>query len=104
MMLYCLGQNAYMRQIKALYPNIVASADDIVIFHNDLETDATEIIKHAKHYGLTINADKCRSSQRGQEVAFPGCPCLATAFIYSHQSDSDGEPQAGDGVPYLPPC
>ena len=56
-----------MRQIKALHPTM-AYADDIVIFHNDMETDATEIIKHAtelaKHYGLTINADKCRSTQR----------------------------------------
>ena len=60
-----------MRQIKALHPNIVASADDIVIFHNDLETDATEL---ARHYGLTINADKCRSAQRGQEVTFLGAP------------------------------
>ena len=52
----------------------MAYADDIVIFHNDLETDATEIIKHAKHYGLTINADKCRSTQRDQEVTFLGAP------------------------------
>ena len=55
MMLYCLGQNAYMRQIKALYPNIVASADDIVIFHNDLETDATEL---ARHYALESTQER----------------------------------------------
>ena len=49
----------------------MAYADDIVIFHNDLEADATEL---ARHYGLTINADKCRSTQRDQEVTFLGAP------------------------------
>ena len=67
MMLYCLGQNLFIKELKERYPRLIAYADDILIFHSD----ATRM---AKQYGLTINMDKCRSTQRGQEVTFLGAP------------------------------
>ena len=78
MMLYCLGQNAFLRQLKLKHPNLIAYADDVLIFHDNISVDATDIIREAsdlaRHFGLTVNIDKCKSSQRGQEVTFLGAP------------------------------
>ena len=77
MLLYCVGQNLFIKELKERYPRLIAYADDILIFHSD-DSDATEIIagatRLAKQYGLTINMDKCKSTQRGQEVVFLGAP------------------------------
>ena len=49
----------------------------MLIFHSD-NSDATGIIAEAttlaKRYGLTVNINKCKSTQRGQEVSFLGAP------------------------------
>ena len=65
---YCVGQNMLIKKLKERYPRHVAYTDGILIFHSD-NSDATEIITEAarlaKHYGLMINSNKCKSTQRG---------------------------------------
>ncbi|EFO65323.1 Reverse transcriptase/endonuclease, putative [Giardia lamblia P15] len=75
MLLYCVGQNLFIKELKERYPRLIAYADDILIFHSD-NSDATGIVTEAttlaKRYGLTVNTGKCQSTQRGQEVSFLG--------------------------------
>ncbi|ESU40140.1 Reverse transcriptase, partial [Giardia duodenalis] len=56
---YCLGQNALLRQLK-----LIAYADDVLIFHENISVDAADIIGEAsdlaKRFGLTVNVDKCK--------------------------------------------
>ncbi|EES99673.1 Reverse transcriptase/endonuclease, putative [Giardia duodenalis ATCC 50581] len=56
---YCLGQNALLRQLK-----LIAYADDVLIFHENISVDAADIIREAsdlaRRFGLTVNVDKCK--------------------------------------------
>ena len=76
MLLYCVGQNAFIKQLKTTYPRLIAYADDILIFH-DSDVDATKIIEHAtdvaRHYGLAINIDNARAP-RGDKLYPSRCP------------------------------
>ncbi|EFO60779.1 Reverse transcriptase [Giardia lamblia P15] len=102
MLLYCVGQNLFIKELKARYPRLIAYADDILIFHSD-NSDATGIITEAttlaKRYGLTVNIDKCRSTKRTGGL-LPG-PALEGEAVHGPQGDREGsrEPEAGDGRP-----
>eukprot|EP00701_Giardia_intestinalis_P004574 XP_001708398.1 Reverse transcriptase/endonuclease, putative [Giardia lamblia ATCC 50803] len=76
MLLCCGGQNLLTRS-RRRDTLLIAYTDDALSFHAN-DSDATGIITEAtalaKRYGLTVNIDKCKSTQRGQEVSFPGAP------------------------------
>ena len=77
MLLYCLGQGAFLEKVRESFPSLIAYADDILIIHDDSQ-NAQQIVDRAatlaREHGLTINLDKCKSTQLGHQVTFLGAP------------------------------
>ena len=106
MLLYCLGQTAFFEKVRNHIPTLLAYADDLLIVHDDSK-NAHEIVDQvasfAREHGLTINMDKCRSSQLGHKVSFLGAPVAREKLSIAAEAVGKGCAQ-GHGGGHQPPC
>lgn len=75
MLLFCLAVEPIMGKLKEKGIKFVAYADDIVLCVDqsvDTKTIVNEMKTEYKRIGLTINDDKCSSTDNGGEIEFMG--------------------------------
>lgn len=96
MLLCCLGQKAFFEKVRSHIPTLLAYADDLFIVHDDSK-NAHEIVDQvatlARKHGLTINMDKCRSSQLGHKVSFLGAPVAREKLSIAAEAVGKGRAQ-----------
>ena len=106
MLLYCLGQTAFFGKVRSHIPTLLAYANDLLIVHDDPK-NAHEVVDQvatlARERGLTINMDKCRSSQLGHKVSFLGAPVAREKLSIAAEAVGKGRAQ-GHGSGHQPPC